>query len=295
MIQDADIEKIERLIKLSETHPVLPDSFIPWETPQGNAPFIPEESLSLQGHPLYEILGPFQRRELGRLEMAQVMWSYAWSEGLACIIFNKRLIKLNPTSLEYRYLVKELIEEFRHQDMFARAVKMLNVDPIKQPHWAKVLAWLHVHFMPVSAQFISVLAIELVTDMYGRRVRRDEHVYLPLRKISELHHIEEGRHIHYTKMWLDHYLKKANAIQRTFYSLIVLANIVFMRSLYVRLDFYRQIGLTNPDHYARAARQQLKKKFGTYCYDEAIPFVKSFNGFNFITRPLWRRFLKVKV
>lgn len=295
MIKDKDIAQIERLIKLSETHPVYPDTFIPWDTPEDNARLMPKGALSLEGHPLYNQLDQQQKRQLARQEMAQVMWSYAWSEGLACIVFNRRLLQLSPTALEYRYLVKELIEEFRHQDMFSRAVQLLGVEPQRQPHWAKALAGLHLKFMPTSTLFISVLAIELVTDMYGKKIRKDPQVYLPLRKVSELHHIEEGRHIHYTKLWLAHYLEQAGFMKRTFYSFIVMANIWFMRSLYVRKSFYQQIGVSRPGAYAKAARKNLSFKFAHYCYEEAIPFVQGFKGFNFITKPLWRAALKVKI
>ncbi len=295
MIQDKDISQIERLIELSETNPLLPDSYIPWDTPEEGNPLMPEDSVSLHGHPLYDELSEEQKRELGRREMVQVMWSYAWSEGLACIIFNRRLLQLSPTSLEYRYLVKELIEEFRHQDMFSRAVQLLNVEPARQPAWARMLSSLHLKFMPTPALFISVLAIELVTDMYGKKIRRDSQVYLPLRKISELHHIEEGRHIHYTKLWLKHYLENIGFLKRTLYSLIVMGNIWFMRSLYVRKSSFQEIGVDKPDKFAKAARKQLHVKFADYCYDEAIPFVESFGGFNFITRPLWKAVLNVKI
>lgn len=295
MIQDEDIAKVERLIELSETHPLLPDAFIPWDTAEEEAPFMPEESISLHGHPLYDQLTAFQKRELGRKEMVQVMWSYAWSKGLACIIFNRRLLQISPTSLEYRYLVKELIEEFRHQDMFSRAVKLLKAEPAMQPRWAKILASLHLKLMPMPTLFISVLAIEVVTDMYGKKIRRNEDVFLPLRKVSELHHIEEGRHIHYTKLWLKKYLKDIGFLKRTYYSFIVLGNIWFMRSLYVRKATFRELGVTNPTLYAKAARKQLKQKFATYCYDEAVPFVKSFKGFNFITRVAWKAVLNVNI
>src|SRR6187549_3948348 len=130
MLSTADFAKVERLIRLSETHPVLPDEFIPWNRKENQEPLMPEEIVSLYGHPLFDTLTADQKRELGRHELVQVMYSYAWAEGLACIIFNKRLLSIPPDSVEYRYLVKELIEEFRHQDMFARTIRLLNGNKI---------------------------------------------------------------------------------------------------------------------------------------------------------------------
>jgi hypothetical protein len=256
---------------------------------------MPEEIISLQGHPLFDTLSATQKRELGRHELVQVMYSYAWAEGLACFIFNKRLLKIPPDSVEYRYLVKELIEEFRHQDMFAKAIRLLNGKKIQLSWFHRFIGRFHSRYMPASLQFISVLAVELVTDIYGKMIRKSPEVYEPIRKVSELHHIEEGRHIHYTKLWLKHYTDKAGFLKRTAFSIVVLLNIWYMRSLYVTKENFEAIGITNTAKYAAAARKQLKQKFGKEYLDEIIGFVQEFNGFNFITKPLWKRILAAKL
>jgi hypothetical protein len=295
MITSADIEKVERLIRLSETNAVLPDTFIPWHLEEKDELLMPEEIVSLQGHPLFDSLTPTQKRELGRHEVVQVMYSYAWAEGLACFIFNKRLLKIPPDSVEYRYLVKELIEEFRHQDMFARAIRLLNGKKIKLSKFHQFVGRFHSRYMPASYQFISVLAVELVTDIYGKMIRKSPGVFEPIRKVSELHHIEEGRHIHYTKIWMKHYTENAGFLKRTAFSIVVLLNIWYMRSMYVTTENFEAIGVEDPAKYAGAARKQLKQKFGEFYLDEIIEFVNEFNGFNFITKPLWRSILAAKI
>ncbi len=296
MIASEDIQKVEKLIKLSDSEPLIPEEFIPWHIEErSEEKFMPDHLVSLEGHALYDQLTALQKRELARYEVAQVMHSYAWSEGLACHFFNSHLLKLSPTSLEYRYLIKETIEEFRHQDMFAKMIRKLDVEPAR-PSWThKVLSSMHVRIFPPSILFMSVLAIELVTDVYGKKIRQDDTVFEPLRKVSELHHIEEGRHIHYTKLWLKHYTENAGFVKRTFYGFIVMANILFMRTMYVRKRTFQKIGAKEVALYTRCARENLKKKFGENCLNSAIALVDSFDGFNFITKPLWRTFLNAKV
>lgn len=295
MITTADIEKVERLIQLSETNPVLPDEFVPWHIHEQGEPLMPEEIVSLYGHPLYNSLTDEQKRELGRHEVVQVMYSYAWAEGLACYIFNKRLLKIPPDSVEYRYLVKELIEEFRHQDMFAKAIRLLNGRKIKLSRFHRFIGRFHSTYMPASFQFISVLAVELVTDVYGKLIRKSPLVYEPIRKVSELHHIEEGRHIHYTKIWLKHYTDKAGFMKRTAFSIVVLLNIWYMRSLYVTKQNFEAIAVTDAALFAKTARKHLKQKFGAVYLNDIIEFVQEFNGFNFITKPLWRSILAARI
>ena len=98
---------IERLIRISKEKPLLPEVFIPWhEQMLDEERFMPESLISLHGHPLWETLSAEQQRELGRHEIVQVMYSYAWSEGLACLFFNRHLLTLQPDSVEYRFLLR---------------------------------------------------------------------------------------------------------------------------------------------------------------------------------------------
>lgn len=287
---------IERLIRISKEKPLLPETYVPWHTPiLDNECYMPELLVSLQGHPLWETLSPAQKRELGRHEVVQVMYSYAWSEGLACLFFNRHLLTLSPESVEYRFLLRELIEEFRHQEMFGQLVTTLNGKPVEPGFWHRFWGKYAVNHLPADCVFISVLAVELMTDIYGKHIRRDDKVALVLRKVSELHHIEEGRHIFYTKLWLERFTANAGFFRRSWYSLTVLLNIYFMCTLYVKSEIFNRIGVQDPEVYAREATRHLKRKLGAHCLDEAVEFVQSFQGFNWFTRPLWRWIMKVDI
>jgi len=75
----------------------------------------------------------------------------------------------------------------------------------------------------------------------------------------------------------------------------VLLNLYFMRTLYVKTAIFERIRVQNPEAYARVAAQNLKQKLGEHCLEDAVEFVQSFHGFNWLTRPLWRWVLNVKV
>ena len=287
------IPQVERLIKISKEKPLLPQEFVPWkDEPTEDNIFLPEQLISLHGHPLYDTLTLEQKKELGRHEVVQVMYSYGWSEGLACLFFNRHLLTLQPDNVEYRFLLRELIEEFQHQEMFAEAVKKLNGKPISPSFAHRMLGKITVNYFPSPTVFMSVLAVEHMADIYGKMMRKDKNVFSVLRKVSELHHIEEGRHIYYTELWLKRFTENAGFVKRTWYSLIVMFNILFMRTLYVKTEIFERIGVDDPKKYQKAAYNNFKKKFGRLCLDESIEFVNSFNGFNWLTRPFWKFFLK---
>jgi P-aminobenzoate N-oxygenase AurF len=289
-------ETIERLIRISKEKPLLPETFVPWHEPvQDHDTFLPDVLISLQGHPLWDRLTPEQQRELGRHEVVQSMYSYAWTEGLACMFFNRRLLTLMPDSVEYRFLLRELIEECRHQEMFSAAIDKIGGKPITAGFWHRFWSKLTVRYMPDDGLFISVLAIELMTDIYGKYIRRDKAVLNVLRKVSELHNIEEGRHIHYAKLWLQRYTQNAGFFRRTTYSIIVLLNLYFLRTLYVNDTIFERIGVENPKAYTKAASRNLRDKLSKHCLKDTIEFVQEFNGFNAITRPLWRWIMNVTI
>lgn len=288
--------QIERLIKISKEKPLLPEKFIPWEeSPKPDDIFLPDDLISLKGHPLWNTLSKEQQIQLGKHEMVQAMYSYAWSEGLACFFFSRHNLTLQPNTVEYKFLLRELIEEFRHQEMFAMAIEKVDGDPIKPSRQHRFWGNLTVKYLPASWVFMSVLAVEMIADVYGKIIRRNNQVYNVLRKVSELHHIEEGRHIYYTKIWLKRFTDNAGWFKRTTFSMIILLNIYFMRTLYVKEEIFSRIGVDDPKKYQRAAYSNFRHKYADQCLDEAIEFVEEFNGFNWFTKPLWRLVIKAKI
>ncbi len=285
-------ESVERLIRISKEKPLLPETYVPWaDEPKDDTLFMPEKLVSLEGHPLWHKLSREQQIELGRLEVVQVMYSYAWSETLACYFFQRHLLGLDPDSVEYRFLLREIIEESRHQEMFGMAIRKLDRKPVKPTGLHRLFAYLTVRWFPDSWMFISVLAIEHMADTYAHHMRRDPGVFSVIRKCSQLHHIEEGRHIQYAEWWLKRFTDSAGFFKITILSLITLANIIFMRSFYVQRAFFKELGTGDSDTLYRAARTHYRKKFAGLAAEESVRFVNSFRGFNFITRPLWNFFL----
>jgi len=288
-------EKIERLIQISKDNPLLPESFIPWSIKlEDHFELMPTKLLSLYGHPLFDEMTPEQKKGLARAEIAQVMYSYAWSEELACIFFFRYASSLNNiTSAECRYVLKEAEEESRHMQMFAMAIKKLEVEPLSPRKLHRFLGWLSAHFLPKDIMFMSVLAIELVTDVYGVELKRQKDIYPVLAKIAELHNIEEGRHIHFAELLLKRYTEKAGLLRRSVYSIVVCLNIYFMRTMYVRKEIFENLGL-DPKIYYKPAYDGLREKFSEHCLKRAVKFVSEWNGFNWFTKIIWKYTLNTK-
>jgi hypothetical protein len=291
-----DVNEVERLIRISKEKPLLPEIYVPWnEDPKPGEVFLPEKLNSLEGLPLYDTLSPGQKLELGRHEIVQVLFSYSWGEGLFCLFMSKYILTLPPDSLEYRFLLRELIEEYRHQEMFSQAIQKLNGEPIKSSRFQRFIGLFTAKYLPVDFLFMGGLSVELVTDTYGDNTRKHPASYLVLRKVFDLHSVEESRHIYFTKDLIKRYSDKAGYLKRSIYSFVILLNIYFVRTLYVRKEIYKRIGLENPDTVFKIASKNYKKKFSEIGLAGVVDFVKSWNGFTGATRWAWRWVLGVKV
>lgn len=290
------VEEIERLIKISRERPLLPETYIPWQQEPGPEDiFLPEILTSLHGLDIYDTLTPAQKLELGRHELVQVIASYAWGECLFCLFMTRHLLTLPLADVQHRFLLRELIEEFRHQEMFGEAITKLGGQPIRQSGLHKFFGELSNKYLPADYLFMGSVSVELVTDVYGNYARKSPDVYLVLRKMFDLHNIEEARHILFTKALLKEYAAKAGYIKRTLYSYVILFNILFVRTMYVKKEIFERIGLQNPDKVYKIASKNFKNKFAGTCLDDIIEFVDSWGGFNHATRWAWRWILNAKV
>lgn len=284
---------VERLIRISKASPLLPEKFVPWERAiEADEHYLPLELVSLSGLSIYDSLTDDQKKDLGRHEAVQAMYAYAWSEGLFCLFMNRYVLTLQPDSIEYRFLLRELIEEFRHQEMFAMAIKKLDGTPVRPNRVQRFIALFTARYFPADTLFMVSLTLELIADMYGEHMRLDPTTYLVLQKVSQLHNIEEARHILFTRDLLERYIQKAGFVKRTWYSMAVLLNILFFQKMYVKREIFDRIGVEDAGHVYRMASRNYKRIFARSCLGSISEFVQGFGGFNWITKPVWRWLLK---
>lgn len=274
----------------------MPETYIPWHLdPGADDIFLPESMTSLHGLEIYDTLTSNQKLELGRQELVQVIASYAWGECLFCLFMTRHLLTLPPDNVEHRFLLRELIEEFRHQEMFGQAISRLGGKPVSQSATHKFFGMFSNKYLPADYLFMGSISVELVTDIYGNCARTSPNIYPVLKKMFDLHAVEEARHILFTKNLLKTYSEKAGYIKRTLYSYVILFNILFLRTMYVKKEIYKRIGLENYKQLYKMAAPNFKKKFSETCLTGIIQFVDSWKGFNGATRWAWRWLLAAKV
>jgi hypothetical protein len=205
---------------------------------------------------------------------------------------NRYILTLQPDHIEYRFLLRELIEEFRHQEMFSMAITRLKGKPIKPSRVENFIGLFPVKYFPADTVFMVSLTLELIADMYGEYIRTDEKAYHVLQKVSQLHTIEEARHILFAKNLLSRFTEKAGFLKRSWYSIAIALNILFFQRMYVKQEIFERIGLKNPKQVYRDAYKNYQQKFARECLGSITDFVSGFNGFNWLTKPVWKVLLK---
>jgi len=296
MLKSSNAEKINRLIAHSDSHAVLPDEFVPWENEKREDEiYMPEYLFSLYGLPLKEELSIDQIVKLQKYEVAHVMATYAWSETIGCLMFNEMLLSVTATSPEGKYMVKMLIEEFRHQYMFTKAIEKIGVQPQPFSRLHRFLSFIFVKTFTTGSKYLVVLAIEQVADIYAKHYIKNKSVYSVFRKISELHHIEESRHMSFQKLCLEKHITNAGFFKRTKLGVYYIVTIWFMRSQYIKKAFFIDAEVADPNRAFKIAVTNYRKLFGVHCLNTPIEYAKSIGLVNFITKPLWNLILKANL
>ncbi|MET0387678.1 MAG: diiron oxygenase [Polyangiales bacterium] len=113
-------------------------------------------------------------------------------------------------SLEYRYVMHEVIEEGRHSLMFQEYINRSGLATRSVPRfetWLDDLVIAQARRLP-ALFFFAVLAGELFLDEQNRReLRRPSHLLHPLtRRVMQIHVTEEARHICFAERYLREHL-----------------------------------------------------------------------------------------
>jgi hypothetical protein len=186
------------------------------------------------------------------------------------------------------------IEEYRHQKMFIKIIENLGVTP---KEFSKIHYWmakLSIKTFSTKSKYLAILAIEQISDMYGRHIRKDPETSPVIKKACELHGIEEGRHMTFQKICLEHFITNNTVIGKSILGIYMAIAIWYMRSQYIHLRFFEEIGVPNPKQYHKIAVKNYRKLFGEHCIQDSYQYANSIGIMNPVTRFFWKIILKAK-
>lgn len=271
---------LKGLIYISRNSSLSFENFFEWDSyslDEGEY-FMPPELLSIYGTEIYADLKPEQIRELSRIEAIQVVYLYAYTESVMCYYLARHLVKSDFWSEEHAFILREQIEEYRHQDMFLRWLEILGKDFHPVSRFTKWWTWLEAIILPARYFFLLQIAIELISREVGRLCFQDMKVNKLVRDLCLMHEREEARHITFSDTYIEEAFKNAGFFTRTFWWICIALDIAFINHFYIYPWMYRKAWIRDDDNLYKIARKNIRSnKVKNMLTGSAIEFLRKHN------------------
>lgn len=208
-------EVAERLLRSAEIKSFDPLVDIDWDAPldADKHGFSPEWS-SLFGTDYWNELTPEQQVRLTRHEAASVMSMGIWFEMVLQQMMLRDQFLGRYHDAEFQWTLTEIADECRHSIMFARASERITGTSYYPPAHVQHLSRLLSHVAGGEWAYGSILVAEEILDVLQRGVMADERVLPLVRKVNEIHVLEESRHMHFAREEMRASLANASAARR---------------------------------------------------------------------------------
>jgi len=154
---------------------------------------------SLYGTPLWDEMTEEQRVTLTVHEYCSISGVGIWFEVLLMQLVLRDIYGDDPAQPHFQWALTEIADECRHSVMFARTAEKFGA-PSYQPS-SKILA-LGKAFAAKGngpAAYAAILVAEEILDIFQRDLMKDERVQPLTRATSQIHVVEEARHMRFAR------------------------------------------------------------------------------------------------
>jgi hypothetical protein len=294
MITAADVrdrESIaERLLRASAQKSFDPEVDVDWDAPlDGGRFFMPEHRVSLFGTSIWEAMSLEQRVDLSRHEIASTASVGIWFELILLQLLARHIYDLPPTSDHVRYALVEIGDECRHSVMFSRMLDKLGCPAYGPGGTAHALG----RFLKTTASgpeaFAAILIAEEILDTIQRELMSDDSVQPLVRRVSQIHVIEEARHVRFAHEELERQMAQARGPQLAWARWVTARAALVISSRLVHPDAYAAVGLDPVAARRAALANPARRETMSWAAHRLVRF---FAGVGLLGGPgllLWRR------
>lgn len=284
---------VQKLTEVSRNTSLSFEEFFEWDkysVDEGEY-FMPPELLSIYGTDDYANLTREQIRELSRIEAIQVMYLYAYTESVMCYYLARHLVKSEFWSEEHAFVLREQIEEYRHQDMFLRWLEILGKDFHPMSRFTKWWTWLEAIILPARYFFLLQITIELISREVWRMCFQDKKVNKLVRDLCLMHEKEEVRHVAFSDGYLEKAFKNAGFFARTFGGMCIALDIAFINHFYIYPWMYQKSWIWNDGDMYKLARKNIRSnKVKNMLTWDAIEFLRQHHWITWANSWMFRVF-----
>jgi len=233
-----------RLLQSAEQLSYDPAVEVDWDTPLDEAfhGASPEWS-TLYGTAYWAELTEAQQRELTRQESASVASTGIWFEMILQQMVLRDFYAKDPTDPAFQWALTEIADECRHSIMFARGAQKLGAPAYRPRRLAVELGRAFKALASGEAAYAAILVAEEVLDVMQRDWMRDERVVPFVRTITNIHVVEESRHMRFARDEVLRRMKGTGPVRRHWNAFVIAAAAYFIVTSMVGPAVYEAAGL----------------------------------------------------
>src|SRR6185312_10891232 len=193
-------EFAERLLKGSVKKSYAPIVDIDWDAPLDPYKFfLPPETVSLYGTPLWENMTRAQQVELSRQELVNTLSAGIRFENMLNQALLRKMRHQDPTARATHYELTELGDETRHMIMFGKAIERVGAKPVRPRLYQRMI----INALPLafrdSLLWVAALIGEEIFDSLQRQMMDDPELQPMVQRLMRIHVTEEARHIQFAR------------------------------------------------------------------------------------------------
>lgn len=263
---------------------------IDWDAP------IPEhlyglspEWSSLYGTPLWEGLSEEQRVTLTVHEYCSISGVGIWFECLLMQLVLRDIYGDDPAQPHVQWALTEIADECRHSVMFARTAETFGAPSYQPPTSILRLGKAFAAKGDGPAAYAAILVAEEILDIFQRDLMKDERVQPLTRATSQIHVVEEARHMRFAREEVARRTPELSRWQLRKHRTIVAAVAAIVADNLVQPEVYASVGL-DPKTAKAAARAN--EHYAAKLRDAATGLVAFLREVGLIGGPserLWKR------
>src|SRR3954453_6313714 len=227
---------------------------IEWSAPipDGLYGLSPEWS-TLYGTPMWDQLSEEQRVTLTIHEYCSISGVGIWFECLLMQLVLRDVYGDDPALPHVQWALTEIADECRHSVMFARSAEKLGVPSYQPPPPILRLGKLFAAKMDGPAAYAAILVAEEILDIFQRDLMKDERVLPLIRAGSQIHVVEEARHMRFAREEIARRTPELNWFQLRKHRTVVASVAAIVAGNLVQPQVYAAVGL-DPATATAAAR-----------------------------------------
>ncbi|HEX2176285.1 MAG TPA: diiron oxygenase [Nocardioidaceae bacterium] len=233
-----------RLLESASTLSYDPLTEVDWDAPlPEDAHGMSPEWSTLYGTPLWDEMTEQQRVTLTRHEAGSIASTGIWFEMILQQMMLRDQYVKDVTDPEFQWSLTEIADECRHSIMFARGCERMGV-PAYYPKRATIeIARAFKTLAAAEVAYGGILVAEEVLDVMQRDWMRDERVLPLVRTISNIHVVEESRHMKFARQEIRERMQGVSVRRRHLSAFVIAATAFFIVGSMVNDRVYAAAGL----------------------------------------------------